>query len=100
MCYISMESPQRDLQTNEKLFSNFKLVLEILGENWKIFKRIERREYWSKWNVIYNNGFDYCEAFSKFWNHFSNQLLFFKIIVALGLCKRGGGGICAEQQAC
>ena len=24
---------------------------------------------------------------------------FFKIIVALGLCKRGGGGICAEQHA-
>ena len=56
MCYILMDSSQRALQTNEKLFF-------------------------------------------KFWNNFSNKLQFFKIIVALGLCKRGGGGICAEQHA-
>ena len=36
----------------------------------------------------------------KFWNHFLNKLKnFFKIIVALGLCMQGGGGICAEQHA-
>ena len=28
-----------------------------------------------------------------FWINYN----FFKIIVALGLCKRGGGGICADQ---
>ena len=37
------------------------------------------------------------EAFFKFGNHFLNQLQFFKIIVALGLCMRGGRGICADQ---
>ena len=47
-----MDSSQQALQTNEKLFSNFKLVfgiltekLKILAENRKIIKRIPRREY-------------------------------------------------------
>ena len=33
MCYISMDSSQLALQTNEKLFSNLKLVFKILAEN-------------------------------------------------------------------
>ena len=59
-------------------FRNFDLKLKVLTENWKIFKQIERLEYWSKWNVLYINGFDStsstneCEAFFKFLNHFSN----------------------------
>ena len=43
ICCISMDSSQQALQTNEKLF--FKLVFEILADNRKMFKRIERREY-------------------------------------------------------
>ena len=39
------------------------------------------------------------KLFSKFRNHFSNSLQFFNIIAALGLCMRGGGGICADQHA-
>ena len=35
MCYISMESSQRALQTNENLFSNFKLVFKILAKKTK-----------------------------------------------------------------
>ena len=46
------------LQTNEKLFSNYKLVFEILAKNQKIFNLIERCEYWSKCYASYN-GPDY-----------------------------------------
>ena len=43
MCYTSMDSSQRALQTNEKLFfSTFKLVFEFVAKYRKIFKRIER----------------------------------------------------------
>ena len=54
MSFISMDSSQRALQTNEKFFfSNFNLVFEILAENWKILKkRIVRLEHWSKCNVL------------------------------------------------
>ena len=47
-----MDSSQQALQTYEKLFSSFKLVSEILSENLKIYKRMEKREYWSKLNVL------------------------------------------------
>ena len=47
-----MDSSQRALQTYEKLFSSFKLVFEILSKNLKIYKRMEKREYWSKLNVL------------------------------------------------
>ena len=40
-----MDLSYQTLQTNEKLFSNFKLVFEIFAENQKILKRIARREY-------------------------------------------------------
>ena len=36
----------------ESLVSNFKLVFDILVKNWKIFKRIERCEYWSNCDVL------------------------------------------------
>ena len=35
MCYISLDLSQRALQTNEKLFSYFKLVFKIFAENQK-----------------------------------------------------------------
>ena len=48
-----MDSSQRALQTNEKLFSNSKLfVFAILAENQKMFKLIARREYCSTCNVL------------------------------------------------
>ena len=40
MCYISMDLSQQALQTNGKLFSNFKLVFKFFAENLEIFKRI------------------------------------------------------------
>ena len=41
-----MESSQKALQNNGKLFPNLKFVFELLDENTqKIFKRIARREY-------------------------------------------------------
>ena len=40
-----MDSLQRALQTNGKLFSNFNFVFELMAENRKILKRIEEREY-------------------------------------------------------
>ena len=40
-----MDLSQRNLQTNEKLLSNFKYAFEILVVNRKIFKRIARHEY-------------------------------------------------------
>ena len=39
-----MDSSQRFLQTNEKLFSNFEFVFELMAKTEKIFKRIARRE--------------------------------------------------------
>ena len=52
-----MNSSQRALETNEKLFSILKLVFEILTESRKIFKRIARSEYRSNCNALYINGF-------------------------------------------
>ena len=52
-----MDLSRQALQTNEKVFSNFKFVFEILSENIKMFKRIARREYWSNCNVLNINGF-------------------------------------------
>ena len=40
-----MESSRQALQTNGNLFSNFKFVFELMVENQKLFKQIERREY-------------------------------------------------------
>ena len=46
-----MDSSQRALQTNGKLY--FKFVFELMAGNRKIFKRIARRdEYCSKCNVL------------------------------------------------
>ena len=57
------------------LFSNFEFVFELLAENRKIFKRITRREYWSKCNVfVYqyiwlDKLYKLMDFFFKFWNH-------------------------------
>ena len=42
MCYISMDLHQRVLHTNGKLFSNFKLVFEILAKNIKFLPKIKK----------------------------------------------------------
>ena len=75
-------------------FQIFEFVFELLAENWKILKRIARRGYWSKCNVLYVNGFVLTYSITlwkifKFGNHFFNWIQFFKIIAALGLCMRG-----------
>ena len=36
----------------ESFFSKFEFVFQILAENRKMFKKIERREYWSNCNVL------------------------------------------------
>ena len=56
-CYTSMDLSQWALQIGGKHFPNFNFVLEFLAENAKFFKRIGRREYWSKYNELYINGF-------------------------------------------
>ena len=79
-CYTSMDSSQRALQTNGKLFPNLEIVFELMAENRKIFKLIAKSEYWSKYNVLQSmdsswqalqtNGklfFQISISFSKFW---------------------------------
>ena len=86
-----------------KLCSNFEFVFELLAENWKIFKLIDRREYWWNCNVLFINGFvstcskNLWKFFFLFSESFSELTTIFLIIVALGLCMWGGGGICADQ---
>ena len=72
-CFASMDSSWQALQTNGKLFFKFQIRFRIIGrkQKKKIFKRIARREYWSKGNVLYINGLvstsstNQCEAFFK-----------------------------------
>ena len=91
---------------SKKLFSNFEFIFEIFrrkpkniqtnSETCKIFK-VQCVSYISMdftRQALQING-----KLIKFRNHFSKKLLNFKIILALGLCKRGGGVICAEQHA-
>ena len=41
------------------------------------------------------------ESLFKFWNHFFNQLPIFKNNNSVGFAHmRGGGGICADYEAC
>ena len=109
-----MDSSQRALQTNGNLFSSLEFLFEFLAVNRKIFKRIERCEYWSKWNVLYINRYiihftsiALDKLYKLMWSllQISESFFelasynFFEVIVALGLCKRGGGGIGAEQHA-
>ena len=47
-----MDSSQRALQTNGKLFSNVKFVFESLAENQKNIRMNTRREYRSNYNVL------------------------------------------------
>ena len=83
MCYISMDSSQQALQTNEKLFSNFELVFKILTENQKIFKIIERSEYWSNCNV-------YVSMDSSNWALQTNEkfLFNFNFVFELAICQK------------
>ena len=66
----------------------FKLVFELMAENRKILKRIPRRGYWSKCNVLLINGF------------FSTCSTIFKIMVALGLCMQFSKLECAISTCC
>ena len=54
----------------ESFFLNFKFVCEILGENWKMLKRIARREYWSKCNVLYYINAIVLKSSRSKWNFF------------------------------
>ena len=75
----------------------FKFFIEILAKKRNIFKRIARREYGSKCNVLYINGFvltsstNQWKSFFKFRNNFSNHLQFKKKNSGIGyVCMRGG----------
>ena len=70
--YTSMNSSRQGLQTNGKHFSNFELVFEFLAKNWKFFKWIVRREYWSKCNVLYGISIDSSQLVQQ-----TNGKLFF-----------------------
>ena len=79
MCYISLDLSQQALQINGKFFWNSKLVFEILAANWKIFKLIERCEYWPNCNVLYINGFASTSSTNQ-WKAFSNFNFVFKLL--------------------
>ena len=86
-------------------FFNFKFVFELMSENRIIFKRIARRGYWSKSNVLCINGLVLTSSRIK-WKAFFKFRIIFRIIgrkpkniqriTRLGSCKLGGGGICAD----
>ena len=50
LCYTSMDSSQRALQSNR---SFFQIYFWINCRNPKIFKQIARQEYWPKCKVVY-----------------------------------------------
>ena len=62
-----MNSSRRALENNEneKLLSNFQIIFELLAKNLKMFKRIAGREYWSKCNMLYINGFALTSSTKK-----------------------------------
>ena len=53
MCYISLDSLQRYLQTNGTFFFKFRTSFRILTENQFFFKRIARREILIKLQCVY-----------------------------------------------
>ena len=65
------------------------------------------RDYWSKFNVLkyqwirLDKLYKLMEIyiFLNFGIIFRINYNFYEIIVALGLCMRGRGGICADQHA-
>ena len=77
-CYTSMDLSQRALQTNE-LFFKFRTHFRILTQKLKIFKRIARREYWSKCIVLYINGFVSTSS-TNCWKLFSNFEFVFELL--------------------
>ena len=75
-----MDLSRQALQTNGKFFfSNFDIVFELMAENQRIFKRIARREYWSKCNVLYINGSSW-QALETIENFFSIFELAFELL--------------------
>ena len=73
----------------------------IIGQKPKNFKTRECVMYYkiisidSTQKALQING----KLFFQISESFFDQITIYKIIVTLGLCKRGGGGICAEQHA-
>ena len=66
-CYTWIDLSQRVLQSNGKLFSNFKFVFKNLAIR-NFFKRIDwivRYEYWSNCDVLYINGFVSTSSVNK-----------------------------------
>ena len=51
-CYTSIDSAQRALQTNDNIFSNFKLVLEILAEKRKNIQ-MNTKKYSNEYKKIF-----------------------------------------------
>ena len=74
-----MDLFQRALQTNTKLFQNFEFIFEFLAKKRIFFKGIARREYWSKCNVLYINGFVSTRSTNE-WKAFFKFRIRFRII--------------------
>ena len=65
---------------------------ELRGVN---IDQIEMCYKWIRLNELYK----LMESCFQISESFFDSVTIIKIIVAFGLCKRGGGGICAEQHA-
>ena len=87
-----MDLSQRSLQTNGKFLFNFKFSLELLTKN--IYRDVNIDQsamflyQWIRLDKLYKlmeKRFQISELFFE-------PIQFFKKIVALGLCMRGGGG--------
>ena len=78
------------------LFSNFNFIFKLLAEYRKIFK--PRAMYYISMDLTRQALQTTGELFLNLGIIF-RVIQFFQIIVALGLCMGGGGGICADQFA-
>ena len=71
--WIRLDMPYKLM---ESFFSNFKNVFELLANNRKIFKQLQRCKYLLKCDVLYINKFistrsaNQWKAFFKFWTYF------------------------------
>ena len=90
------------LQTNEFFFFFFFLIIDRKPKNiqanseaWILVKLQCVIHQWIRLDELYN----LIESFIQISESFFKLTNFFEIIVELGLCMRGGGGICADQHA-
>ena len=104
-----MDQSQRALLTNRKLFiCKFLIRFRFFGRKPNNIQRNSEAlilikvqcviiYQWIRLDKLYKLIERY---FSNFGIIFTNRLQFFlKIIVALGLCMQGGGGICVDKHA-